>query len=49
MVVEPSGALSGIVLGTPVSMLTPPTAMMLPLGAPVGMKKLPLASVVPTR
>ena len=49
MVVEPAGAFSGTVLGTPVSMLTPPTAMMVPVGAPEGMKKLPLASVVPTR
>ena len=49
MAVEPSGAFSGIVLGTPVSIFTPPMAMMLPLGAPVGMKKLPLASVVPTK
>jgi hypothetical protein len=30
----PFGALSATVLGTPVSMLTPPMAMMVPLGAP---------------
>ena len=35
-VVEPAGALKLKVLGTPVSMLTPPTAMMVPVGAVVG-------------
>ena len=44
--VEPSGALRSMVFKTPVSMLTPPTAMMLPL-VPIGRKKLPPASVVP--
>ena len=43
--VEPSGALSATVLGTPVSMFTPPTAMMVPWGAVLGIKKLPLPSV----
>ena len=45
MVVEPAGALSATVLATPVSMFTPPTAMMVPVGAVLGKKKLPLASV----
>ena len=49
MVVEPSGALSVMVLGTPVSMLTPPMATMLPAGALAGSTKLPLTSVVPTK
>ena len=48
MVVEPAGALRATVLGAPVSTFTPPVAMMVPVGAPAGMKKLPLASVVPS-
>ncbi len=42
--VAPAGALSVMVFGIPVSILTPPTAMMEPV-APDGRKKLPLASV----
>ena len=49
MVLEPTGALRTVVLATPVSILTPPVTMMAPWGAPLGMKKLPLASVVPTK
>ncbi len=48
-VVEPAGAFSAIVLATPVSMLTPPTAMMVPLGASVGMKKSPVSLVRPMK
>ena len=44
IMVEPDGAFMMAVLGMPVSILTPPTAMMDPV-MPSGRKKLPLASV----
>ena len=44
-VVEPAGAFRAKALTTPVSILTPPSAMMVPAGAELGKKKLPLASV----
>ena len=47
--VDPAGALIDMVLGTPVSMLKPPVAMMAPSGALAGRKKLPAASVTPTK
>ena len=34
-----------MVLGMPVSILTPPMAMMVPVGVPAGRKKLPLLLV----
>ena len=48
MVLEPAGAFSAMVFATPVSILTPPVAMMVP-EMPWGMKKLPLASVMPSQ
>ena len=43
---EPSGAINVKVLGRPVSILTPPEAMTVPV-TPSGIIKAPLASVVP--
>ena len=45
MVVEPEGAFRVMVLTTPVSIFTPPVAMMVPV-MPEGIRKFPFESVV---